>query len=286
MSGTATTMQFDGVQVYTNDRRLTIQASGGIDNLKDKYKLNVHFNVQRMTAENTTAERIIKQFAGRKFMMKQFRALGTIGYQGHFEVLYRREQFAGHLTTAGGPINFRFSLDENNKYVTGTTSADGFRLGQVMDMKNLGDIACEASFRFDYSKQRTAAMRKLKGGKLPIGNIDCKVIRASYGIVKAKNVSASIQSDGAIAQGKIYAPGKILDLGCTFSFTNTDQMNAAKIKPVVKLLPSKSDGDDTSAKQSKKDKPAKGDKPAKDDKPAKKDKSIGAFFKNLFSKSK
>lgn len=162
MSGNDNELRFRDVSVSTTDKKLTIAASGRISNLKDKYALRVHFDVHKMATDGAYAERVINQFDVKKFMMKQLHALGHFTYQGHFDVLWKKEQFAGVLNTVPGKLNVQLTLDELSKYVLGTVRTDSFELGKAMDMPDLGKIACKADFKFDISKPRTAQMRKVK----------------------------------------------------------------------------------------------------------------------------
>ena len=104
-----------------------------------------------------------------------------------------------------------------------------------MAMPDIGKIACKADFRFDISKPRTAKMRQQKGGKLPIGQVDAEVYEAKYKKIKVRNIVANIQSDGAVADGKITMKGSRVDLLCSFSFTNTNEMQKTKIKPGIRF---------------------------------------------------
>lgn len=235
MSGDDQSMRFRDIAVSTTDKKLTISAIGRISNLKDKYRLNVHFDVHRMTALGGSKERVISQFPVKKFMMKQLHALGRIDYVGHFDVFWKKEQFSGRLGTEVGQMDFQFALDELNKYVYGTAHTDSLELGKAMDMPDLGKIACKANFKFDISKPRTAKMRQLKGGKLPIGHVDAEVAEGSYKRIKVHNLIAEIESDGAVATGKITVKGKRVDLLCGFSFTNTNEMKKTKIKPGIRF---------------------------------------------------
>ena len=207
MSGNDNELRFRNVVVSTSDRKLNVNASGRITNLKDKYGLRVHFDVQKMTTDGAYAERVINQFAVKKFMMKQLNALGHFTYQGHFDVLWKKEQFAGLLHTVPGNLNFQFTLDELNKYVYGTARTDSFELG----------------------------MRQLKGGKLPIGHVTAEVAEGKYKKVKVRNLFAELESDGAIATGNITVKGARIDVLCGFSFTNTNEMKKTKIKPGVRF---------------------------------------------------
>jgi len=235
VSGDSSSMSFGNVVVGTTDRKLTIKATGRITDLNKKKQLHVHFDVRQMSAQRGTPELIINQFVVKKFMMKQLHALGHIAYTGHFDVVWKTESFAGQLTTEAGPLTFRFTVDGTSDYLDGTVQTHAFELGKVMDMPDLGNIACTANFKFDISKQRTAVMRRSKGGKLPIGHVDAEVEEANYKKLKVRNIMADINSDGAVAEGAISKPGKHLDLVCNFSFTNTNEMKKTKVKPRLKL---------------------------------------------------
>ena len=234
-SGEADCLRFNDVRVSTDDKQLQVAAKGTITGLKDKTQLRVHFDIDRMTAKGGSKERIIKQFPVKRFMMKQLHALGTLHYTGSFNVLYKKEEFQGRLGTAAGALNFYFALDENNKYLSGRASTDSIEIGRVMDMKDIGPVAATATFKVDISKPRTAIMRKRLGGKLPIGEVHAHVTRASYKFVRTRDLTVHIVSDGAVAQGSLDAPGKWMDLSCTFSFTNTNEMQKTKINPKMKL---------------------------------------------------
>jgi hypothetical protein len=231
MSGNDNELSFRNVSVCTTDKKLNIAASGRISNLKDKYALRVHFDVHKMTTDGAYAERVINQFDVKKFMMKQLHALGHITYHGHFDVLWKKEQFAGQLTTVPGKLNVQLTLDELSKYVLGTVRTDSFELGKAMDMPDLGKIACKADFKFDISKPRTAKMRKVKGGKLPIGSVQADVAEGRYKKLTVRNLIAELNSDGAVATGNITVKGKRVDVLCGFSFTNTNEMKKTQIKP-------------------------------------------------------
>ena len=242
-SGGADTMCFDRVSVTTAGQHpeLQISAVGRITHLRAKEQLHVHFDVSKMSTRSGMPERIIGHFPVKKYMMKQLHALGNISYSGHFDVLYKKEAFAGQLGTEQGSVNFSFDIDERDKYLSGTADTDSLELGRVMDMKQLGTIACRADFRFDISKPRTAKMRQQKGGKLPIGNIEAEVSEGHYKFVTVHNVAATIQSDGAVATGKVVDRGKHIDITCSFTFTDTDQMQKLKIKPGIKFHKKKSE---------------------------------------------
>ena len=252
-NGTDSTLTFRDITVKTPDGKVHIKGYGGIDGLKDKYKLNVHFNITKATIQGNSKERIINQFTVKKFMMKQLHTLGTINYTGSFNVLYKKVQFRGAIGTACGGINFALQIDALTHYLTGNVQARGFELGKAMDYPGLGKTTCSAGFRFDISKPRTAQMRRVKGGKLPIGQVDALVEDTKLDGIRFSNVAAHIVSDGAVAEGKINMKGKLADILCSFSFTNTDEMKKTKIKPGIRfhLFDKKTDEEKAAAKAEK-----------------------------------
>jgi len=229
MKGTNNSISFRNVKVSSNDKKLQLAATGGITDLKDKYKLHVRFDVSNMTAKTGIAEKIINQFATKKLMMNQLNNLGDINYTGSFDILYKKEIFRGLLKTAAGNLNFEFALDELNKYVNGNVSSKRVELGKVMNIKEMGPMDASADFTVDISKPRTAKMRKAKGGKLPIGFFNAKVNDVSYLGIHIRNLTATLNSDGAVATGDVYQSGRIRDLYFSFSFTDTDQMQKMKV---------------------------------------------------------
>ena len=187
-----------------------------------------------MVAQNKTVQRIVNHFATKKHMMKQLGALGQVTFKGCFDVLFKKEVFVGKLGTEVGDIDLNFTVDGLNKYLYGNVETSTFQLGRVMDMTQVGEIGCSANFRFDISKQRTAQMRRQKGGKLPIGRVDAEVQKVSCVLGTLHNISATIVSDGSEAVGQVVEKRKHMNMGCDFSFTDTDQMHKLKVKPRLK----------------------------------------------------
>lgn len=235
LSGTDSTMHFRKVHVNTADQKLKIDAKGDITHLQEKEKLFIRFDMNRMNTNAVTAKRIIDQFVVKKFMMRQLNNLGAISYKGSVEVLYKMERFRGVLNTSKGYLGVSLKLNENTKYLTGSVSTKRFHLGQVVEMKDIDDVGFNANFTFDYSKPRTARVRRLYGGKLPIGSVTVSAARASFKKVKFSDLSATIKSDGVVAEGHIAQTKKYADILCDFTFNNTDSIHKMKIKPGLRL---------------------------------------------------
>ena len=234
-SGTDTTLVFKDIDVHTPDKRLKIDAVGGIEHLNKKEDLDIHFHVNKMTAKGTVKQEIINQFPVKKMLMKQLEALGDISYVGDVHIPYRREEFKGVLGTAVGSLTFNFAINENTKYVEGQAETKSFHLGKVLKMKDIGAVGLKGNFKIDIDKGRTAQMRKQYGGKLPIGKVNATVYEASYKGVKVKNLLVDIQSSGAQVNGDISQSNKGRDWACNFSFTDIDKPSNFKIKPKVKV---------------------------------------------------
>ena len=235
-SGNDSTLFFRDIEVHTPDKRLTIEAVGGIDHLKKKEDLDIHFDVKKLSAKGTVKEEIINQFAVKKLMMNQLSSLGDITFKGTVHIPYRREEFKGVLGTAAGSLNFDFTHNDDTHFITGNALTRSFRLGKVLKMPEIGDVGLKASFSVDIDKKRTAQVRKkYGGGKLPIGVVKATVFECSYKKIKVRDLLVDIKSNGAQVDGNISQTNKGLDWACDFSFTDIDKMSNIKVKPKVKI---------------------------------------------------
>ena len=254
MSGDDNKITFTDAVVSTPDNKFTVSAAGYVDGLRydDDKKMVVHFDVPKMTAARGMPQKILNEFPFRKFMMKQLNALGNIHYKGYFDIFWKDYNFYGSLGTAAGALKFKLNVDALNDYISGNVSAGDVQLGKILDMPDIGSTSATAQFRVDISTSRTAAVRRKKGGELPIGSVKAHVTKASYKFITTTNVTAEIESDGAVATGSINAPAKVMDVGCTFTFTDTDNLKKMKIKPNAKLHIFESDKKDDKGKTKKK----------------------------------
>ena len=235
LRGTNKGMTFRGIHVDTDDKKFVVNATGIMRNLDKGRDFALHFDVHDMVAKPGIKDKIINQFTVKKYMMYQVYALGVIKYHGSFDILWRKEQFRGVLNTEKGDINFDFQLDGNTHYLTGNANTDMLKLGELFELKRIGNIDCSATFSIDYSKKRTAEIRKEKGGKLPIGKVTADIRKVEYRKLPLKNILANIDSDGAVADGNITLKGSLTDLMVEFSFTNTTEMYKMKVRPKLKF---------------------------------------------------
>ena len=245
MQGNAQEMTFTDVKVSTEDNTLTIAANGHIDKMDKPRETTVSFDVQRMKTNTITAERIIKLFPVKRLMMDQLHRLKDITYTGHFDVVWRHETFMGDLATVAGVLNFKFSIDENTKWLTGTLSSNAFDLGKVLEIKDLGNLSCNGEFQVDISKERTAKMRQDKNGKLPIGKAQITIDNCEYKKARVSDLTASVTSDGAVAEGDVLQYGRIADISTHYAYTHTSDYSHLKLSDVrlqANFLKKKSDG--------------------------------------------
>ena len=235
LNGTAGGMTFRRAHVETDDRKLVINATGVMRDMNKKRALNLHFDVHDMVAKPGIKDKIINQFTVKKYMMYQVYALGVLKYHGSFDILWRKQQFRGLMKTEMGDLDFEFQLDGNTKYLTGRVSGDDVNLGDLFKLKRIGKIDCSANFKVDYDKKRTREIRKVRGGKLPIGQVNADIREVDYRTIKLKNILANIDSDGAEAKGSVILQGSLTDLMLEFMFTNTEEMHKMKVKPHLKF---------------------------------------------------
>jgi S-adenosylmethionine synthetase len=203
-------MSFNDILVSTKDKKLTISAKGGITELKDKYKLDVSFHVNKMHARKGIVPHVINQFPVKKFMMKQVDNLGDIYYTGDFSILWKKEKFSGVLTTAVGKLNFNLTLDENTKYlinpsgsfILGGSWGDSGTTGRKIVVDTYGGYApigggCFSSKDPTKVDRSAAYYARYVCRNLVANGLAKKCqIELSYAIGKAEPVSVYVQSFG------------------------------------------------------------------------------------------
>ncbi len=232
MDGTAERLSFHNAVVRMAGRKFEVKASGTVTGFThgERHELHVHFDVPSMRAKEGMVRQIIKQFTTKMFMNKQLQALGDITYSGSFDVYWKREQFRGQLNTQAGTLAFDMEINGLEKLLTGSVKATDLKLSDIISVAGVGNASLGADFKFDISRERAPA-----GGKLPVGDVTAHVDEVSYRFVKMKNIDVTIHSDGMTAEGDLVAPHKFLDLSCSFSFTDTDELHKLKIKPGIHL---------------------------------------------------
>ena len=229
VSGTDDRITFKKVQAATADKRLSLTTHGHIRNLSGKQSTIISIDVDRLLSKRGMAEKVINQFVVKKLMMNQLHQLGDISYRGHFDVQNGCEAFSGRLTTQAGDLDFRFTINDHTQRLNGSFSSGAIKVGEVMDMPNIGNVDCRAAFDIDISKHRTAQMRRQKGGKLPIGTVTATVNDCSYKRMHMRNIDIDIQSDGADATGNIVQQGNRRQIHCAFVYNENDPKRKLRI---------------------------------------------------------
>ena len=251
MTGDNDRINFSNIVVNTADKQFLLHAAGWVGgiSLHDSHEIKVHFDVNNMTARPAVIENILKQFPFKRFMMKQLNNLGTVQYTGAFDVLWKKEIFGGRVLTRHGDVNFNMTVDGLNKYMLGHISAPSLEVGQVLGMPDVGDTGLTADFKFDIDGKRTAAIRAGRGGKLPIGEVTARVDKAAYKFIHVNNVDVHIESDGSVATGSLVDPHKYMDVSCSFTFTDTDNLHHLSVTPGISFHGARKDNTVNLAKE-------------------------------------
>lgn len=235
VGGSSSRITFSDILVTTPDERLRLTAHGDLCNLdKDKTKLALHFKNIDLKAKKGIKEEIVKHFAHqiKMKMQQQMKEIGNIHFKGYLNILYRREVIGGRLMTKFGDVTTDFVLNSNTKLMTGNLMATDFELGKLMNVSPLRPVSLTASFVFDISSKKHRAN---KHGRLPIGHLTAEVLKAKYGIIGVKDVHAEVTSDGAVADGLIHVPMKLLTVTVPFTYTQTDTEQNLQVHPKFSL---------------------------------------------------
>lgn len=224
------------IVVKTPDHRLQIAASG-IFNLPQHKgeKISMSFDINSLRATGGIKDQIIMHFLKKPNAMKFIRSFGDISFRGKVTIPWHRQIIQGMLSTRYGTFDVNTTLTTDNAYLTGNLKTDGFRLGEFLDNKNLGNVALQADVQMDISSKKKAKLLHRKKGKIPAGSIKGRAIEASYKGIKIKDVDFSIVSNAESANGTLSATGKVMDVSCDFSFDDADIKHSLKVKPHIKM---------------------------------------------------
>lgn len=235
VGGCVPRITFSKLLITTPDKRLHLTAHGDICNIdEDKTKIALHFTNINLKAKDGIKEEIVKHFAHkmRMKMQRQMKIIGNIHFRGYLTIRYRSEEIGGTLMTKFGNVTTNFVLNSDTKLMTGNISADNFEFGKLMNVPPLYPISFKGDFVFDVS---TTKHRINKHGRLPIGHLVAEIPKAKYGILSAKDIHAEVTSDGAVAEGFVLVPMKILSITTNFTYTQTDTEQALKVHPKLSL---------------------------------------------------
>lgn len=226
------------IVVHTSDDKMKMTAQGLLSGLTGKKEaLNLRFHDIELNAESETLLQLVMHFAKtvRLKMVRQLKKVGDVHFQGDFDVLYKREEVSGRLSTEFGDVETDFSLDGNTGFMTGHLEADALDLGQFLNIKHLGAINGHIDFSFNTSSKTPRPATALPNGRLPQGHIEAIIRDAKYGIIHAKKIEANINSDGSTAAGTIMVPRKLADLIINFNYIQTDEEQHLKVRPKYKF---------------------------------------------------
>ena len=226
------------IVVHTSDDKMKMTAQGLLSGLTEKKEaLNLSFHDIDLRAESETLLQLVMHFAKtvRLKMVRQLKKVGDVHFQGDFDVLYKREEVSGRLGTEFGDVETDFTLDGSTGFMTGHLDASDLHLGKFLNIKHLGAINGHIDFNFNTSTKAPRPATALPNGRLPQGYIEAILRDAKYGIIHAKKIEATINSDGSTATGSIMVPRKFADLIINFNYIQTDEQQHLKVRPKYKF---------------------------------------------------
>lgn len=234
-SGNTDRIDFKDINASSLDKRLKIKATGYIDSLLSKTRLLVHFDINSMSARNGIKEQIINHFPIKQSMMGILHKIGNIGFVGSVEIPFKKQTVEGKLLTEAGAADFNILMDNTTRYVKGRVSSDSINVGKIIANNNMGNISFEGEFKFDIAGRRSAKKLGRKVDKLPAGYAKGIVHEARHRNFVLRDTYFNIDSDGKLASGNVRVASGILDLICSFSFSDTNFPKSLKVKPSVKF---------------------------------------------------
>lgn len=238
IGGSIRDLHVDDIAVQTENGRMTLAGRGILGGLTSKKdSLNLGFRDLQLTTDNETLMQLVMHFAKtvRLKMVRQMKKVGDVHFSGDLDVLYKRENVSGHLTTEYGDVETRFSLDGNTHFMTGYIDAPALDLGKFLNVKRLGAINGHIDFNFNISSKTPRPATALPNGRLPQGSLFATILDARYGVLHAKRIEATANSDGSTATGSIRIPRIVSDLYVNFNYVQTDDEQRVRVRPKHKF---------------------------------------------------
>ena len=245
VGGPIDNLLFKDIVVNTLDNRLKITAQGHFTDITKPHGYIIDFNNVRMTAKNGIKDVIIGHFGkvAHLKMMRQIRAIGDITFDGKLHIIHKREQFEGLLRSKYVDLKFNFHVNEHTKQLIGNAETESMNLGAIMNIGKMTIGRTVANFNITTSSKAPQSIKaKRAHGRLPVGSLQATVGEAKYSILKVKNLSADIISDGVVAKGNVMSENKFLDINVDFEYKQTDSEQKLTTKPKAKFHGKRDDG--------------------------------------------
>ena len=114
-------------------------------------------------------------------------------------------------------------------------TASQLKLGEIMNAPGFEVLDAQARYNVNISKKsEVSKASKARGGRLPIGELEATLGGARYKILKFKNISASINSDGVKADGAVRFAMKYADVEANLEYVQTDKEQHYSIRPHIR----------------------------------------------------
>lgn len=226
------------VSVQTPNGKMNLTGKGTLGDLASgKEALNLRFRQVNLHTDNQTLLQLVSHFTQnmRMKMLRQLQKVGDVHFEGDLDVLYKREHVAGRLNMDYGEVVTDFTLNDSTHYMTGYVEAIKVDAGKFLNVKRLGTINGRIDFNFNTNTKAPSPATALPNGRLPEGNLQATIHNARYGMLHAKQIEATADSDGSTATGTLRIPKVVSDLIVYFSYIQTDNEQRLKVRPKLKF---------------------------------------------------
>lgn len=233
VSGSFDNIIMKEMMIQTSDSKLNMVANA----LYNSKPFNIKLSNIELNSDNETLMRIVSLFAKhiRLKMLRQMGSLGDVHFYGDIDIIPKRENFTGTLSTEFGTVQTKFVINDSTHFMTGYVDAPSLDIGKFLNIKPLKPINAHIDFNFNISKKTPRPATALPNGRLPQGDLKATIKNVKYGILRTKKLEASATSDGSTATGNITIPILFSDLIINFNYIQTDEIQSVKVKPKYKF---------------------------------------------------
>lgn len=237
VGGTLDRLLFKDIVITTFDKRLRLTAEGDLCDVLKKHDLCLHFSDIHLDARNGIKDIIVNHFAKktRLKMMRQMRAVGDISFSGRLGIFFKKQTVGGKLFTRFGDVDFDFHINGWTHFLKGWMTSKELKLGEIMNAPGFEVLDAQATYNVNISKKsEVSKASRARGGRLPIGELEATLGGARYKVLKFKDITASINSDGVKAEGAVRCGMKYADIEATLEYVQTDKEQHYSIRPHIR----------------------------------------------------
>ena len=237
VGGTLDRLLFKDIVITTFDKHLRLTAEGDLCDVLKKHDLCLHFSDIHLDARSGIKDIIVNHFAkkARLKMMRQMRAVGDISFSGKLGIFYKKQTVDGKLFTRFGDVDFDFHINGWTHFLKGWMTSRELKLGEIMNAPGFEVLDAQATYNVNISKKsEVSKASRARGGRLPIGELEATLGGARYKMLKFKNITANLNSDGVKAEGAVRFAMKYADIEANLEYVQTDNEQHYSIRPHIR----------------------------------------------------